>query len=97
MRVRTTSSCWRCGWRGEGAGHDTTAAAWVAGGGRTGEPDEVHELVGPRRVIAQTKRSGVSGRSRTRTPVAWWAALAIAAAVPTIPISPMPFAPKALT
>ena len=41
--------------------------------------------------------SRVTGRSRTRTPVAWWTALATAAAVPTMPISPMPLLPMALT
>ena len=33
------------------------------------------------------------GRSRTRRPVAWYTALPIAAAVPVMPISPMPLAP----
>ena len=45
---------------------------------------------------ASSRRSRRSGRSRTRTPVAWWTALAIAAAVPTMPISPMPLAPIGL-
>src|SRR6266566_3586562 len=33
------------------------------------------------------------GRSRTRIPVAWYTALAMAAAVPTMPTSPIPLAP----
>src|SRR4051794_25452538 len=41
-------------------------------------------------------RSRRIGRSRTRTPVAWWTAFATAAAAPTIPISPIPFAPIGL-
>src|SRR5437660_12365402 len=41
--------------------------------------------------------SSVIGRSRTRMPVARYTALAMAAAVPTIPISPIPFAPIAFT
>ena len=35
----------------------------------------------------------MTGRSRTRTPVAWCTALATAAAVPTMPISPIPLLP----
>ena len=34
------------------------------------------------------------GRSRTRIPVALWVALAMAAAVPTMPTSPMPVDPS---
>src|SRR5262245_30982687 len=41
--------------------------------------------------------STVIGRSRTRMPVAWCTALAIAAAVPTMPSSPMPLDPIGLT
>ena len=41
--------------------------------------------------------SRVIGRSRMRMPVAWCTALAIAAAVPTIPTSPRPFDPIGLT
>ena len=41
--------------------------------------------------------SRVMGRSRTRLPVAWKMALAMAAATPTMPISPMPLAPSGLT
>ncbi len=37
------------------------------------------------------------GKSRTRLPVAWYTALAIAAATPTSPISPTPFTPSGLT
>jgi hypothetical protein len=40
--------------------------------------------------------SRVTGRSRTRMPVAWCTALAIAAAVPTMPSSPMPLEPIGL-
>ncbi|MFD8361774.1 hypothetical protein, partial [Streptomyces hygroscopicus] len=36
------------------------------------------------------------GRARTRTAVAWWTALAMAAAVPTMPTSPRPLAPMGL-
>jgi hypothetical protein len=46
---------------------------------------------------AASSLSHVNGRSRTRTPVARWTALATAAAVPTMPISPMPLAPMVLT
>ncbi len=38
-----------------------------------------------------------NGSERMRTPVAWCTAFAIAAAVPTMPISPMPLAPIGLT
>ncbi len=38
----------------------------------------------------------VIGRSRTRLPVAWWTALATAAANPVMPISPIPRAPNSL-
>ena len=38
----------------------------------------------------------VIGNSRMRLPVAWYTALAIAAAVPTIPISPTPLTPMGL-
>ena len=41
--------------------------------------------------------SSVIGRSRTRLPVAWKTALAIAAATPTMPISPSPLTPSGLT
>src|SRR4051794_8652430 len=41
--------------------------------------------------------SSVIGKSRTRFPVAWKTALAIAAAVPTSPISPIPFTPIGFT
>jgi hypothetical protein len=41
--------------------------------------------------------SNVTGRSRTRTPVASYTALTTAAAAPTIPISPAPLAPIGLT
>ena len=34
-----------------------------------------------------------AGRSRMRTPLAWWTALAAAAAVLTLQISPMPLLP----
>ena len=37
------------------------------------------------------------GKSRTRLPVAWKTALAIAAATPTMPISPRPLTPSGLT
>ena len=38
-----------------------------------------------------------NGRLRRRTPVAWWTALPMAAAVPTIPSSPIPFTPAGLS
>ena len=41
--------------------------------------------------------SGVIGSDLTRLPVAWYTALAIAAATPTMPISPTPFAPSGFT
>ena len=41
--------------------------------------------------------SGAIGSSRIRRPVAWKTALAIAAAVPTCPISPTPLAPSGPT
>src|SRR4051794_12974665 len=44
-----------------------------------------------------SRRSRRIGRSRTRTPVACQTALATAAAVPTMPISPIPLAPIGLT
>ena len=37
-----------------------------------------------------------TGSSRTRTPVAWWTAAVIAAAIPAKPISPIPRAPSSL-
>ena len=43
-----------------------------------------------------SSRSGVIGSSRTRIPVALYTALATAAAVPTMPISPIPRRPIGL-
>ncbi|CAM5664833.1 hypothetical protein SHIRM173S_11444 [Streptomyces hirsutus] len=45
---------------------------------------------------AASTLSGVSGRSRKRMPVAWCTALPMAAAVPTMPISPIPLLPMGL-
>src|SRR5260221_1708279 len=42
----------------------------------------------------QRRSSILIGSARTRTPVAWWTAFAMAAAVPASPISPMPRAPS---
>ena len=46
------------------------------------------------RKALQSNLSRVIGRSRTRFPVAWKTAFAIAAATPVMPISPIPRAPK---
>lgn len=62
-------------------------------------PQLNHAFVPPearQRASAPTNRSGVIGRSRTRTPVAWYAAFAMAAAAPTMPISPTPRVPIGL-
>ena len=45
----------------------------------------------------QSRSSSRIGSSRTRLPVAWNTALAIAAFMPTMPISPMPLIPSGLT
>lgn len=42
------------------------------------------------------KSSTRTGKSRTRTPVAWYTAAVMAAATPASPISPMPRAPISL-
>ncbi len=44
--------------------------------------------------IAARTRSGVNGISVSRAPTASWIALAMALATPSIPASPMPFAPN---
>ncbi len=44
-----------------------------------------------------SKSSRVIGSLRTRLPVAWKTAFEIAAATPTMPISPIPLAPRGLT
>lgn len=48
------------------------------------------------RTKAYRSRSIVIGTERMRLPVAWKTALAIAAAMPTSPISPTPFTPTGL-
>ncbi len=46
---------------------------------------------------ADSSASSRIGSVRTRTPVAWWIALAIAGATPMMPISPTPLMPSGLT
>ena len=56
------------------------------------EPTRWRGSLRPSQSAART-RSGRSGSSRKRTPVAWYTALPTAAAVPTMPISPIPLEP----
>src|SRR5207247_10310337 len=64
--------------------HDQQPLARLLGGAE----DDLHGS------SASTSSSRIWSR-RTRTPAAWWTALATAAAVPTMPISPIPFTPTA--
>lgn len=50
-----------------------------------------------RRSAGHSRCSILMGSSRTRRPVAWKTALAMVAATPTVPISPIPLTPRGLT